>query len=206
DPNGLIVNQSHNFVFRYSTSLSDPDSRHPLFVNNYPAGGGNYMSNHLMWQMFHGYDATHNVGSPASANPGDPRIRFYFYRQTNVNNTDPNNIRCVTATSIPAHFPGKVGAAIVYGVAGTPPGISVNPNNAAWSSTTGTLSRTFCFPTDRGYWGRDHINPEGIPPDNALRTAWGVYPAGGRFDGSSQQSVNATTRGGMYGAGIQPIM
>ncbi|MBE9489464.1 MAG: SusD/RagB family nutrient-binding outer membrane lipoprotein, partial [Bacteroidetes bacterium] len=28
-------------------------------------------------------------------------------------------------------------------------------------------------------------NDEGIPPDNFLRTAVGVYPAGGRFDGNS---------------------
>lgn len=209
DPDGLIVNQSHNFVFRYGTNLSDPDSRHPRFIANYPGGGGNYMSNFLMWSMFHAYDATHRVGTTTankSTNPGDPRMRFYFYRQTATNNTDPNNIRCVTATSIPAHYPARVGAAVVYGVAGVPPGIPTDPNNKAWASATGTLSRTFCYPTDRGYWGRDHVDNQGIPPDNLLRTAWGVYPAGGRFDGSSQQSVNATTRGGMYGAGIQPMM
>jgi hypothetical protein len=207
DTDGLITAQNHNFVFRYGTNLSDPDARHPNFINQYPAGGGSYMSNHLIWQMFHAYSATNRVGTTTKTNvPGDPRMRFYFYRQVNVNNTDPNNIRCVTATSIPAHFPSKVGAAIVYGVAGVPPGISIDPNNAAWSNATGTLSRTFCYPTDRGYWGRDHVNNEGIPPDNLLRTAWGVYPSGGRFDGSSQQSVNATTRGGMFGAGIQPMM
>jgi hypothetical protein len=204
---GFITAQNHNFVFRYGTNLSDPDSRHPNFIGQYPAGGGAYMSNHLIWQMFHAYGATNLVGTTTkSANPGDPRMRFYFYRQTNANNTDPNNIRCVTATSIPAHFPAKVGSAIVYGVAGIPPGISTDPNNAAWSGATGTLSRTFCYPTSVGYWGRDHVNNEGIPPDNLLRTAWGAYPAGGRFDGSSQQGVNATTRGGMFGAGIQPMM
>lgn len=209
DSDGLIDAQNQNFVFRYGTNLSDPDARHPNFIGQYPAGGGAYMSNHFIWQMFHAYNATHRVGSTVatkSNNPGDPRMRFYFYRQVNVNNTDPNNIRCVTATSIPAHYPSKVGAAIVYGIAGTPPGISTDPNNSAWSSAVGTLSRTFCYPTDRGYWGRDHVNNEGIPPDNLLRTAWGVYPSGGRFDGSSQQGVNATTRGGMFGAGIQPMM
>src|SRR5688572_30631844 len=49
---GLINAQSDNFVFRYGTSLSDPDARHPRFIAMYPAGGGNYMSNYLMWQMF----------------------------------------------------------------------------------------------------------------------------------------------------------
>lgn len=88
---GLILNQSENFMFHYGISTSDPDARHPLFVNNYPAGGGNYMSNWLMYQMYHGYDANQAFG------PGDPRIRFYFYRQELANNTDPNNVRCATA-------------------------------------------------------------------------------------------------------------
>jgi hypothetical protein len=39
-----------------------------------------------------------------------------------------------------------------------------------------------------------------------LRTAWGAYPAGGRFDANINQGVNATDRKGMGGAGIQPIM
>lgn len=207
DPDGLITAQSHNFAFRHSSNQTDPDSRHPRFLNNYPGGGGDYMSNFMMWQMFHGYDATHTVGSPtATAQPGDPRMRFYFYRQTATNNTDPNNIRCVTATSIPAHYPARIAGTVVSGIAGLPPGIDTDAGEAAWNSATGTLSRTFCYPTDRGYWGRDHVDNQGIPPDGLLRTAWGVYPAGGRFDGSSQQGVNATSRGGMNGAGLQPIM
>jgi hypothetical protein len=201
DSDGLITTQAQNFVFRYGTNLTDPDSRHPLFINNYPGGGGNYMSNYLMWQMFHGYDARQNGA------PGDPRLRFYFYRQTNTNSTNPNEIRCVTATTLPSHYPQRAGGAVVVnGTAEAPPGISLNPANSAWSSADGTLSRTFCYPTDRGYWGRDHVNNEGIPPDGLLRTAWGVYPAGGRFDNNVNQGVNATTRGGMFGAGFQPIM
>lgn len=62
----------------------------------------------------------------------------------------------------------------------------------------------FCLPGTRGYWGRDHLNAEGIPPDGLGRTAWGVYPAGGRFDNNAGQSINPTAGAG--GAGIQPIM
>lgn len=204
DADGLISTAAQNFVFRYGTNLTDPDARHPRFIANYPGGGGNYMSNYFMWQMFHGYDATQAASAGTPFAPGDPRIRFYFYRQTGVNDTDPNNIRCVTATSIPAHYPAKAGAAVVYGVAGIPPGISTNPNNAAWSAATGTLSRTFCYPTDRGYWGRDHVDNQGIPPDGFLRTAWGAYPSGGRFDADINQSVSAAR--GMQGAGFQPMM
>lgn len=203
DPDGLIVNQNHNWVFRYGANISDPDSRHPRFTANYPGGGGNYMSNYMMWQMYHAYNAT---SVNATVGKGDPRMRFYFYRQTNANNTDPNNIRCVTATSIPAHYPARVGAEVVYGVAGIPPGISTDPANDAWSSASGTLSRTFCYPTNVGYWGRDHVDNQGIPPDGLLRTAWGAYPAGGRFDNNVNIGVNATTRRGMGGAGFQPMM
>ena len=53
------------------------------------------------------------------------------------------------------------------------------------------------------YWGRDHADDAGIPNDTALRTTFGVYPAGGAFD-ADQLSRGATTTN-MGGAGIQPI-
>lgn len=62
----------------------------------------------------------------------------------------------------------------------------------------------FCTPNDRGYWGRDHLNAEGIPPDGPLRTQWGVYPIGGRFDNDAGVSVGPGQGGG--GAGIQPVL
>lgn len=197
---GLISTAAQNFVFRYGINNTDPDSRHPLFVNNYPAGGGNYMSNHLMWQMYHGWDARQG------GTFGDPRIRFYFYRQTATNNTDPNNIRCINTTTLPSHYPSTSGGVIIpNAIGGLPPGIDITYNSAPFGGN-GTLTniRTFCYPTNVGYWGRDHINNEGIPPDNFLRTAWGVYPAGGRFDANVNQAVSATR--GMQGAGFQPIM
>ncbi|MGM0946438.1 MAG: SusD/RagB family nutrient-binding outer membrane lipoprotein [Bacteroidota bacterium] len=63
----------------------------------------------------------------------------------------------------------------------------------------------YCLPGDRGYWGRDHLDPDGIPPDGLKRTAWGVYPAGGRFDDDSATPVNNPSLGAQ-GAGIHPIM
>jgi hypothetical protein len=198
DPDGLISTAAQNFTFKYGTNQSDPDARHPRFVATYPAGGGNYMSNYLMWQMFHGYDAQ------ANGAPGDPRMRFYFYRQTNANNTDPNNIRCVTAPSAPAHYPISTGTAILYNSkAGVPPAISTSPTHPAYYNPSG-LPRTFCYPTNVGYWGRDHVDNQGIPPDQFLRTLWGAYPAGGRFDANNPANVNSNV--GMRGAGIQPIM
>jgi len=66
------------------------------------------------------------------------------------------------------------------------------------------IDMPFCLPgSSGGYWGRDHGNNEGVPPDNANRTTWGIYPAGGDFDDSQGTAVD-NTRGGK-GAGINPI-
>ncbi len=209
---GYISSSTHNFVWHYGINTADPDSRHPRFIGGYPAGGGDYQSNWLMWQMFHGYDAVHN-----GASPGDPRMRFYFNRQVVSNSSNANEIRCVSSP-IPSHYPSSAGTAISFNVkAGVPPGIGLfnsgpsagmpdnttvpgqnyNPLHASWN-------RSFCFPTNVGYWGRDHVDNQGIPPDGFLRTAYGVYPAGGKFDQNAPASVTATQ--GMKGAGIQPIM
>ncbi len=56
-----------------------------------------------------------------------------------------------------------------------------------------------------GYWGRDHGNNEGTPPDSQKRTAAGLYPAGGRFDDDSFKAINSITLGAA-GQGITPII
>jgi hypothetical protein len=63
----------------------------------------------------------------------------------------------------------------------------------------------FCLPGTRGYWGRDHLDPQGIPPDGPKRTLYGVYPVGGVFDEGKGGSVGATLQGNV-GAGLEPIM
>jgi hypothetical protein len=58
-----------------------------------------------------------------------------------------------------------------------------------------------------GYWGRDHLNFEGTPPDGLKKTTYGLYPAGGRFD--ANDAVPVTNQGlasGGKGKGILPIM
>jgi hypothetical protein len=182
---GRIASQSDNFVFRYATSTADPDARHPRWTNNWLTGANDYIANYLMWQMNFGY------------NMQDPRMRFYFYRQTTANNTNPNNIRCILE-QVPPHYP-NVGP--VAGPGGFPPAVDQAASNGAWS-------RTFCYPTGAGYWGRDHVDPQGIPPDGLLRTTWGSYPVGARFDANNGLGVtNASTlANSMRGAGFQPIM
>ncbi len=112
----------------------------------------------------------------------DPRIRYYFYRQRSSIPTNPAQqselIRCAVEP-IPAHY-AAIGAVYCY------PGY---PNPAS----------------GLGYWGRDHGNREGIPPDARLITALGIYPVGGRFDDNTFQGINGIFRGAL-GRGITPIL
>lgn len=195
---GFIQAQDENFIFRYGTTTTDPDARHPNFVGQYPAGGGAYMSNWLIWHMLYGYDAIHRF-----SDQGDPRIKFYFYRQVLANSTSTNDIRCL-GESLPTHYPTSTGSAIIDNtIAGRPP-MGTAPSHPTNDPTDGAWNRTFCYPSGIGYWGRDHVDPQGIPPDGLLRTAWGVYPTGGRFDSNAGAAVSATV--GQRGAGFQPIM
>jgi Starch-binding associating with outer membrane/Susd and RagB outer membrane lipoprotein len=198
---GLITAANENFIWRYGTSLSDPAARHPRFIAQYPGGGGDYQSNWLIWHMFHAYNAVNTTTAGAAS--GDPRMRFYFNRQVTSNSTSTNELRCL-GEARPDHYPSASGAAIIpNSLAGVPPmGVapthpSVDPNHPAWG-------RTFCTPTNVGYWGRDHVDPQGIPPDGLLRTAYGPYPVGGRFDNNHGASVAQTQ--GMQGAGMQPML
>lgn len=63
----------------------------------------------------------------------------------------------------------------------------------------------WCMPGTRGYWGRDHLDPQGIPPDNLGRTLYGIYPVGASFDNDQPAPTSAANRGNS-GAGIEPIM
>lgn len=110
----------------------------------------------------------------------DPRIRYYIYRQS------PQV-----------------------------PGAEIPPNEETLRCSLQTPPPhyvsggfTFCF-LPNGYWGRDHGDSQGIPPDGLLRATWGVYPAAGRFDDDSFTAIaqpgDPTSFGGS-GAGITPIM
>lgn len=150
DDNGL------DFAFPHSSVAANPDSRAKYFIDNYITGASDYQANHMLWAMYQEKSVV------------DPRIRYYFYRQTLTPTTDVNELNCLNAP-FPSHF----GA-----------------------------NQPYCHLTD-GYWGRDFLVTRGIPPDNLLRTNFGIYPAGGRFDDETGQAVLATD--GAQGAGIEPF-
>lgn len=109
----------------------------------------------------------------------DPRLRYYFYRQDcDETNEDAFTLACV-ADPYPAHWP-----------------------NNAFPFCTASLNN----PNFTGYWGRDHGDASGIPPDGPKRTVMGLYPVGGKFDADNCSSVQNNGNDGAKGAGIQPIL
>lgn len=113
----------------------------------------------------------------------DPRLRYYIYRQANSFPTDPavlnNEIDCWN---------------------------DPRPDTYAAIDAISAQPMPFCALFDRGdgYWGRDHSENDGIPPDNAKRMTFGVYPAGGIFDDGQASGIDSGD--GLNGAGIWPIM
>lgn len=155
----LIATTAQNFQFKFGSNLTNPDTRHPRYAEQYSStGGGDYQANHYMAALY------------SSKSFPDPRVRYYFYRQTITNPTDVNALRCINDQK-PSHY---------------------------------SASDVYCLPTSVGYWGRDHLNNEGTPPDGLLRTAWGLYPAGGLYDNDAGRAVSLGAGAG--GAGIHPIM
>lgn len=162
DDNNLILENSQNFTFDYSTNDTNPDSRHPLFSGNYVDLAASYMALNYM-----------NMLLNDKALP-DPRTRYYFYRQTNEDTDDTGENTCV-GTNAPSHF---------------------------------TDDDPWCYPegagANQGWWGRNYLIDDGIPPDRGLRTTFGVYPAGGQFD--ANQAVSVDEDMGLAGAGFEPIL
>lgn len=154
----VITSDADEFTFKYGTQQSTPNSRHPRFNDGYnPQNSPNsYLGTYFL----------HAVATEKGIT--DPRVRYYFYRQTlSVPGTQQQ--QPCAYQSAPANYP-----------AGTP----------------------FCY-VGVGYWGRDHGDNSGTPPDGGLRTVFGVYPAGGKFDCSDNVAVKLNDGG--QGAGIWPI-
>src|SRR5579871_1042819 len=188
DENDLINDPSQDFVFRYGSSVS-PDSRHPHFAANYTSAGSGaaeFMSNYFMWMVTaQKYGGNVTINSALNTTTGDPRARYYFYRQAvNYNWANPTAVNCYAkwvAGVYPAWYP-SVPDKTCYCLVGA-------------SSGNG-----------RGYFGRDFGDNSGANPNAGFLTTYGVYPAGGAFDDNSAGGANGIDNTfGAKGAGIFPI-
>ena len=157
----LILDASEDFEVQYGTSDNDPDTRHYKFTDSYDGGGGEYMATYFMDLLY------------AGKSMADPRLRYYFYRQT-LEYPDPT----------------------------TPEGLFTLPCLAEPKPLHYSFSDPFCNIGD-GYWGRDHMNNDGGPPDSDKITVWGLYPAGGKYD--NDEGTPAAIGDGAKGAGINPL-
>ena len=114
----------------------------------------------------------------------DPRLFYYFYRQDiNAQDEDIFTLGC-SVQSAPGHY---ASVSSIY-----------EDNDVVTPFCTAVAAR--------GYWGRDHGDDNGIPPDNNKRTVWGLYPAGGSFDVGDAAGIQNEGTDGLLGAGIEPIL
>ncbi len=164
-----LLGEGDDFFFEYGTNELNPDTRHPDYDTDYRSDGANiYQHNWLMDLMVGDF-------GELSAND-DPRRRYYFYRQ---NWRTPGSFALFEDVNGLFGPPGTIylsngdgnGETLQCSLQETPTHLQFTPDEEYWCSMR------------LGYWGRHHGNDEGIPPDNFLRTASGVYPVGGSFDG-----------------------
>lgn len=179
DPTG-----AEDFQFRYGNAYTNPNSRHPKYNNNYTtSGSGDFLGNWFMYVTV----AEKTIINGTTLD--DPRRRFYFYRQ------DGNAVVDVPVT------------ALTCATQAVPDWYSNYqywyPSNGMPFCQLGNLGLSVAI----GYWGRDHGNSSGIPPDGQLRTTYGVYPSAGLYDNSTFDHISgsgAINLGGQ-GKGIAPI-
>ena len=117
----------------------------------------------------------------------DPRTRYYFYRQNksifpDAVEDDPNAFDCIF-TDLP------------------------NPDVIPPQYAAIDENMPYCLGSyGQGYYGRDHLNGSGVPPDDLYRTIFGLYPAGGLYDdGITNAERNNDGTSGEEGEGIEPI-
>jgi len=187
----LIDTEAENFTYKYGTADNPTSSRHPWYDQNYRPSRGSaagYLGTYFLHEVFGKWDKNNfnKVGNVVQ----DPRWRYYFYRQIGtvspaLGNFDANGFSCA---------PGFGNAPTSYQL---------------WTGSGATWNGPVFCVFEPGFWGRDHGNATGGPPDGNLITCFGVYPAGGRLDVASALPSNyhvGVARGdGANGAGIVPI-
>lgn len=100
-----ITSSADDFQIRFGTSELQPDTRHPDYASDYtPSGANIYQSNYLMNLML---------------NNNDPRIRYYFFRQTDATpgaDAAPNEeVLACSLVVPPAHYDGFIFCSVPNG-------------------------------------------------------------------------------------------
>ncbi|WP_020601716.1 SusD/RagB family nutrient-binding outer membrane lipoprotein [Spirosoma spitsbergense] len=176
DAGGFITTPAQNFVYQYSTQISPQDDRHPLFQGPYTGtGDATYINHQLMGEMILNMD---------------PRLPFYFYRQTSAT-LDPSN-------------PTDRGT-IPFGGTYLPlrPAFLAEYKRVFYNDTQDPTKADIAYLS--GFFGRDRGDNTGAPADGALRATPGAYPAGGFYSGR-ETPAKTLTGNNPGGNGIWPLI
>ena len=174
---GVIDEQAEDWVFTYGSNRQNPDSRHPWYGGAYESFSGPYQSNYFMWELME--------EKPFA----DPRLRYYYKRQDlQIVGEDLFTIDCVVPDTRPVWYDNQYTNA--YGETKT------------WPFCAGSSLTTVDASYAKGYWGRDHGNNDGTPPDGQKRTHRGIYPAAGAYDDGDA----ASETDGAVEAGLAPTI
>ncbi len=184
-----IDTPAEDFVFKYGSSRQNPNTRHPMYNDQYELGGGAYLGNYIMWTMTsEKLNTTAFPNDINNNNPGDPRVNFYFYKQDASPAGEDTFV--LPGRTRPDHYNETRYASFYSSTILTPYTVS------NWYGQT-------AIPAN-GFWGRDHGNNSGIPQDGDKRTVAGVYPIGGAYGAPGTVQTQGTK--GAKGAGIMPIL
>jgi hypothetical protein len=174
----IITANGQNFEWTYGNSRANPNNRHPFYNDSYENGDGRYQSNWYMWLM------------AESKGFRDPRTRYYFYRQN------------LDLASIYGELDGANSFDCIFTQVPDPDFLPEHYEAVS-------ADMPYCLGSyTQNYFGRDHMNGSGIPPDGQLRAVYGLYPAGGKYDnedGNDAGDVQNAGTDGAEGEGISPI-
>lgn len=179
DAGDYITTTADDFQFRYNR-LAVPDGRHPWYQSTYvPSENAfTYFLHQPVFEML---------------NNEDPRLPFYFKRQTSyvLNPEDPTDRSTIPCSQL-------AGCTYAY--------MALNDNIVKQLYTDKGKPYTAA---DRqylaGFFGRDRGDASGVPLDGQYRLAPGTYPAGGAYDVATASRTGGT--GAKFaGDGIAPII
>jgi hypothetical protein len=164
---------AQDFEFKFSNKQANPNSRHPRYNGNYNGNGST---------------------TGAAGDYIGTQMLFSLAAENGLFNNDPSRDNSDPRTRY-------------YFYRQQTDYLQANSQTVSCGGTTPPAQypqgMPFCLINVAGFWGRDHGDNSGIPPDGNLRTTWGIYPAGGEMD-LNQSSRVSLNRGGQ-GAGIHPI-
>lgn len=176
----LVDTPAENLTYKYGTATVPAGSRHPWYDQYYGLTAGT-AGGYINNYYMHEVFGKWDPTSPTDESKvvQDPRWRYYFYRQ--------------------------IGSIVVAEAKFDPKAIFCGaqpPHYTAWGGGV------FCV-FQPGFFGRDHGDGSGTPPDGAAMTCAGAYPAGGKIDTNpiTTKTFNTSAKrtDGANGAGIQPI-